>query len=197
MTSGTKPAQASLLPPPSLDGLTYHPELISSRDEAALIDRLSSLDLRPFEFHGWTGKRLVASFGWRYDFSDASFRAADPIPEYLLPLRARAAGLANVAATDFEQVLLTRYDPGAGIGWHRDRPVFEKVVGVSLAAPCTLRFRRRVAGRYQRFSLVAEARSAYLLTGAARHQWEHSIPGVGALRFSVTFRTLNREHARR
>ena len=106
-------------------------------------------------------------------------------------MRIRAAALAGVPPDAFEHALLVRYDPGAGIGWHRDRPVFDRVVGVSLGSPATLRFRRRRAGGFDRVSLEVEPRSAYLLTGPARYEWEHSIAPGGALRFSITFRTLS------
>jgi alkylated DNA repair dioxygenase AlkB len=102
-----------------------------------------------------------------------------------------AAAFAGLQPGDFVHVLLARYDPGAGIGWHRDRDVFEKVVGVSLGAPATLRFRRRTPSGFQRANLEVVPRSAYLLAGEARHDWEHSIPPGQSLRFSITFRTLS------
>jgi alkylated DNA repair dioxygenase AlkB len=176
---------------PLIAGLDYHEELISEREHDALIRRLEVLDLAPFRFHGWLGNRKTQSFGWRYDFEDASFTPADPLPDWLEPLRATAASFADAEPGDFVHVLLARYDPGAGIGWHRDRDVFEKVVGVSLNTPATLRFRQRTPGGFKRASLDAAPRSAYLLSGEARHDWEHSIAPGEALRFSITFRTLS------
>ena len=176
---------------PLIAGLDYREDFITAAQEAELLDRLGALDLAPFRFHGWIGNRKTQSFGWRYDFDDASFTRADPLPDWLLPLRAKAAGFAGVAADEFVHVLLARYDPGAGIGWHRDRPVFEKVVGVSLGTSSTLRFRRRTPGGFQRVSLPVEPRSAYLLAGEVRHDWEHSIAPGDRLRFSITFRTLS------
>jgi alkylated DNA repair dioxygenase AlkB len=149
------------------------------------------LDLAPFRFHGWLGNRRTQSLGWRYDFDDASFAPTDRIPDWLLALRAKAGELADVVADEFVQALVARYDPGAGIGWHRDRDVFEKVVGVSLNSPATLRFRRRTPTGFQRTSLEVAPRSAYLLSGEARHDWEHSIAPGDNLRFSITFRTLS------
>ena len=111
------------------------------------------------------GNRKTHSFGWRYDFDDASFTPAEPIPDWLQPLREKAAGFADVQPSDFVHVLLARYDPGAGIGWHRDRDVFEKVVGISLGTPATLRFRQRTATGFRRASVDVEPRSAYLLSG--------------------------------
>jgi len=183
--------QADLFADPRLDGLSYHADFIGGVEEAALIDRLRALDLAPFRFHGWTGNRKTLSFGWRYDFDDASFAPTEPIPSWLAPLRNRAAALAQVASADIAHALLARYDPGAGIGWHKDRSVFDRVVGVSLGSPATLRFRQRTPSGFRRFSLPVEPASAYLLSGEARYEWEHSITPGDQLRFSITFRTLS------
>jgi alkylated DNA repair dioxygenase AlkB len=113
------------------------------------------------------------------------------LPEWLLPFRDKAAEFAGADPAEIAHVLLARYDPGAGIGWHRDRSVFDKVVGVSLASPAKLRFRRRAADGFQRASLQVQPRSAYLLTGEVRHDWEHSIAPGEQLRFSITFRSLS------
>jgi alkylated DNA repair dioxygenase AlkB len=183
--------QATLFDAPLIAGLEYRDEFLAADEEAALLERLGALELAPFRFHGWLGNRKTQSFGWRYDFDDASFRPADPLPDWLHPLRAKAAAFAGIDPEQFVHVLLARYDPGAGIGWHRDRPVFENVVGVSLGSPATLRFRRRKPGGFDRASLNVEPRSAYLLTGEVRHDWEHSIAPGERLRFSITFRTLS------
>ncbi|MFP5329795.1 MAG: alpha-ketoglutarate-dependent dioxygenase AlkB [Alphaproteobacteria bacterium] len=172
-------------------GLDYRSDFISAEEEQALIDRLTAEELSPFRFQGWTGKRLTKTFGWRYDFEDSSFASAEPMPDWLDPLRVRAAAFAGVPPDAFVHALLIRYDPGAGIGWHRDRPVFERVVGVSLGTPAVLRFRKRRPGGFDRVQLEVEPRSAYLLTGPARHEWEHSIAAGDSLRFSITFRTLS------
>jgi len=146
-----------------------------------------------FEFPGYTGKRRVVSFGWTYDFSGEKLRKADDIPQFLLPLRAVAATFANLEPDAFQHALVTEYGPGAGIGWHRDKAVFGEVVGVSLLAPCTLRFRRKAGAKWDRVNVFAQPRSAYHLTGAARSSWEHSILRVNALRYSITFRTMREE----
>ena len=174
-----------------LPGLDYRPDFIDSEEERALVVEVEAMDLSPFRFHGWTGKRKTHTFGWRYDFDDASFAPAEPLPDWLQPLRASAAGFAGVAPEEFVHALIARYDPGAGIGWHRDRPVFDKVVGVSFGAPAVLRFRQRTDDGFRRVQLPVEPRSAYLLTGDARHEWEHSIAPAQELRFSITFRTLS------
>jgi DNA oxidative demethylase len=176
---------------PLIAGLDYRPDFISAAEERELIGHLSKEKLAPFRFQGWTGKRLTRTFGWRYDFDDSSFTPAHPIPGWLEPLRSRAAALAGLEAEDFVHALLVRYGPGAGIGWHRDRPVFESVVGVSLAEPAVLRFRKRKPVGFYRVSLEVEPRSAYLLCGPARHEWEHSIAPGKVLRFSITFRSLS------
>ena len=174
-----------------LPGLDYRPDFIAAEEERALIGEIEAMDLSPFRFHGWTGKRKTHTFGWRYGFDDASFAPAEPLPDWLQPLRARAADFAGVQPDDFVHALIARYDPGAGIGWHRDRPVFDKVVGVSMGAPEVLRFRQRTDSGFKRVELPVEPRSAYLLTGDARHEWEHRITPGEELRFSITFRTLS------
>lgn len=184
-------SQTSLFQQPLLAGLDYHEDFVSSEDELALLEQLGAMDLAPFRFHGWTGNRKTQSYGWRYDFDDATFRPTEPIPDWLQPLSRKAAVLANVPADQIAHVLVARYDPGAGIGWHKDRSVFDRVVGVSLNAPATLRFRQRDGSSFRRFSLPVEPRSAYLLSGDARHEWEHSIVPGDDLRYSITFRTLS------
>ncbi len=184
-------SQADLFAPLLLAGLDYREDFISREDGRALIEQLGAMDLAPFRFHGWTGNRKTQSYGWRYDFDDASFRATEPIPDWLQPLRETAAALAQVPSDEIAHVLVARYDPGAGIGWHKDRSVFDRVVGVSLNAPATLRFRQRDGSSFRRFSLPVEPRSAYLLSGEARHEWEHSIAPGDELRSSITFRTLS------
>ena len=175
------------------EGLRYQPALISRTDEVALVEHVRELPFREFEFHGYLGKRRVVSFGWKYDFSSQRLQKADEIPEYLLSLRTLAALFANLDPEVFQQVLVTEYANNAGIGWHRDKAVFGQVVGISLLAPCTLRFRRKVDGTWERANLRAEPRSAYHLSGPARSEWEHSIAGVNTLRYSITFRTMREE----
>lgn len=174
-------------------GFLYRPELISRAEEEALLGEVRQLPLREFEFHGYTGKRRVVAFGWTYDFSAARLRKADDMPEFLRALREPAAEFAGLEPARLQQVLVTEYSAGAAIGWHRDKGVFGQVVGVSLAAPCTFRLRRAVGTKWERVNFTAEPRSAYLLSGAARSEWEHSIPPVAALRYSITFRNLRED----
>jgi len=181
---------------PLIAGLRYQEAVISEPEEAEFLARLTSLELAPFRFHGWIGNRKTRSFGWRYDFDDGRFMPADPIPDWLRPLRAKAAAFAEVPPDGFIHALLARYDPGAGIGWHRDRDVFEGVVGISLNTPAILRFRQRTSSGFRRASIEVQPRSAYLLSGEARWEWEHSIVPGDALRLSVTFRTLSEKGRR-
>jgi alkylated DNA repair dioxygenase AlkB len=176
---------------PLIAGLDYRPRFISEDDERVLIERIEALDVAPFRFHGWLGNRQTKSFGWRYDFDDSSFTPTEPIPRWLEPLRDRAASLAEVRPDEIHHALVARYDPGAGIGWHKDRDVFDRVVGVSLNTPATLRFRQRRAEGFRRANVELDPCSAYLLSGPSRWEWEHRIVPGDQLRFSITFRTLS------
>jgi alkylated DNA repair dioxygenase AlkB len=174
-----------------LEGFRYHAGLIERTEEEALVARVRELPFQEFEFHGYKGKRRVVSFGWKYEFSGGGqLRKADDIPDFLLVLRSQAASFARLEPEAFQHVLVTEYESGAGIGWHRDKAVFGQVVGVSLLAACVLRFRRKVNGNWDRVNVRAESRSAYHLSGPARSEWEHSILRVDALRYSITFRTM-------
>ena len=184
-------AQPDLFGEPRLAGLSQADAIVTPGEEQKLITSINAAELSPFRFHRWLGKRLTASYGWCYDFDDASFAPAEAIPDWLLPLRARAARFARLQPDEFVQALLIRYDPGAGIGWHRDRPVFDRVVGISLGAPATMRFRRRRRGGFDRASVLLAPRSIYHLTGEARHEWEHSIAAMEVTRWSITFRSLS------
>ena len=175
-------------------GLVYRADFLSRAEESRLLEQLDLLPFRPFEFQGFLGKRETVSFGWSYRFDGTGLAPAEPIPDWLLPLRECAAALAGLAPDEIEHALLIRYGEGAGLGWHRDRPVFGDVIGISLLAKAPLRFRRKQGGKWQRFTLGVEPRSAYLLRGSARSEWEHSIPPVEALRYSVTLRTMKASH---
>ena len=203
--------QLSLLEPEATapDGFAYRPELISTTEERELIAGFATLPFREFEFHGFYGKRRTVSYGLRYDFADMKMHRVEPIPDFLLPLRAQAAAFAGLDPEAIEHALVTEYGAGAAIGWHRDRPVFGDVIGISFASACRFRFRRRrdphpdpppqagegrvgasrISG-WERLAVTLEPRSVYLLRGSARHQWEHSIPPAEALRYSVTLRTM-------
>ena len=187
--------QRSLFPIPVApelpSGLLYCPEVITPEDERRLLDRVGELPFEEFQFHGFEGKRRVVSFGWRYDFTDHKVLPADPIPDFLLDVYRKVQTASGFALPDLAQTLVTEYAPGAPIGWHKDRPVFDLVMGLSLGSSCTFRLRKRLRkGNWQRASLRLEPRSAYLLDGPARWEWEHSIPPLETLRYSITFRNL-------
>lgn len=166
------------------------PELLPGAEQEELVARISLLPFKEFEFHGFLGKRRVVHYGWKYDFSAQRISETDGIPEFLMPLRDKAAEFATLAPGSLQQVLVTEYSPGSAIGWHKDKGVFGEVVGVSLLSPCTFRLRRKLDKGWDRRSLIVRPGSAYLLSGEARSEWEHSIPPVDALRYSVTFRNL-------
>ena len=173
-------------------GLTVRTGVLSPAEEAALVDRFGSLDFEPVVMRGVASRRRVRHFGASYDFDARTATATDPLPPYLLELRTRCAALAGERADSFVEALVTEYDAGASIGWHKDALVFGSVVlGVSLRSDAVMRFQRRAAGGERRVhEEPLPRRSAYVLAGAARWSWQHSIPPVEDLRYSVTFRQL-------
>lgn len=194
MTTAHQPSLFDIPAGPALpDGFAYRPEFLTPREEGDLAAWLGTLPFQAFQFRGYEGKRRVVSFGWQYDFTRSHLTKADDMPDELLPVRARAAAFADLRPEDLQQCLLNEYLPGAPIGWHRDRPMFEKVVGISLLAPCAFRLRRRVGESFERTALQLAPRSIYAITGEARTGWEHSIPPVKAHRYSITFRNFRGE----
>ena len=181
----------SMFDVPVIPGLRTRSDIVSVREEGALVEHIEAEDLSPFRFQQWTGKRLTRSFGWSYDFESGRFARTEPLPDWLHGLRMRAAAFAGLSPDDLVQALLTRYDPGAGIGWHNDRSVFEHVVGISLGNAATLRLRRRTATGFDRAKIELEPRSIYHLAGEVRHDWEHSIAAMELPRWSITFRSLS------
>ena len=190
--------QADLFAPdaPAIAGLHLFAGVIGETEEGDIAGRIDAAPLEPFKFGQWTGKRLTAHYGSAYDYQRGRVTPAPPMPEWLLDLRERMAGAAGLRAESFAQALLIRYDPGAGIGWHRDRPQYAEVLGLSLGAPATMRFRRRREdGGFDRRPVPLEPRAAYLLAGEVRHDWEHSIAPMESTRHSVTFRRLREGHS--
>jgi alkylated DNA repair dioxygenase AlkB len=186
-------AETLTLFPPTLGGppgLRYQADFISADEERELIVHVRQLPLQPFQFGAYEGHRRVASFGWRYDYSEHKLQRAQEIPAWLAPIIARIETFAAPKSTSIRQVLCTEYKEGVGIGWHRDKPHFDEVFGLSLASACRLRFRRRAGTSWERFTLNAQERSLYMMTGEARQLWEHSIPAVEAQRYSITFRSM-------
>jgi alkylated DNA repair dioxygenase AlkB len=184
--------QLSLLEPlPSLpEGFAYRAEFVLPEEEAEFLERFRELHFREYEFHGYFGKRRVVSFGLHYDTNDSTVHDAEDIPGFLLAVRRKAAEFAGLAPSELQQALVTEYTPGAAIGWHRDRPAYRDIIGVSFSSSCRFRFRRKRSGSWERASLIVEPRSVYLLRGPARTEWQHSIPSAERLRYSVTFRSM-------
>jgi alkylated DNA repair dioxygenase AlkB len=184
--------QGELFGAPDLlpEGFYYRPDLLTADEEAALARELGGLPFEPFDFHGHLANRRVVGFGYRYDYASRAVRPAAPVPRFLTPVREKIAAISGWPAEAFEQVLINEYLPGAGIGWHRDKAYFGLVAGVSLLAPCRFRFRRASDAGWDRLATTLEPRSAYLMTGPARHEWEHSILPLDRHRYSITLRTL-------
>jgi alkylated DNA repair dioxygenase AlkB len=174
------------------EGLEYRPELIDEDEERRVLASLDELEFREFTMRGQTARRTVVHFGYDYDYEQyGTIVPSEPLPESLLWVRERCAGFAEVEAAALVQTLISRYPPGAPIGWHRDAPMFgPKIVGLSLLAPSRMRFQRKVGDVRHVYELELAPRSAYVLAGAARRVWQHSIPPVKELRYSITFRTL-------
>lgn len=184
--------QFSLFPDTRLGpgGLRHAEDFVRRDVETALIREVSALPLVPFQFGRYEGKRRVASFGYRYDYTLRQLVLAEPVPAWLADV-ARQVEAFGGPSTKIEQVLCTEYDAGVGIGWHRDKPQFDRVFGLSLGSDCKLRFRRPAGGRWERYALDARARSLYMMSGSSRSEWEHSISEVPQKRYSITFRTMS------
>jgi len=166
------------LRPPVMDGFDYWADVLSAPEQAGLVAALQTLAFKPYEHLGYLGHRRIAAFdreGW---------------PAFLSRLIERLADRLDLDGAAFVQVLVNEYAPGAGIGWHRDRPVYGEILGVSLLAPCVMRLRRRQGAGFLRRNAALASGSVYRLSGEARAAWEHSITPMTALRYSITFRTL-------
>lgn len=181
----------------NIPGLELACDFLSADEEADLIASINAEELEPFQFQGWVAKRLTATFGWGYDFTTGRLGPASVFPDWLSPILDRAAAFAQLAPDVIEQALLTRYDAGAGIGWHRDRPEFGHVIGISLGHPATMRLRRRRLDGFDRATIHLAPRSIYHLSGDVRTHWEHSIAPIEGPRWSITLRSLNSSRRRR
>ena len=174
---------------PAPEGLRYAADFISPDTERELVAHIAALPLQPFQFGQYEGKRRVVSFGYRYDYTLRRLQEAEPVPSWLKPVIADVERFGG-PQTEIAQILCTEYDTGVGIGWHHDKPHFDRVFGLSLGSPCKFRVRRPAGSKWDRFTLTAEPRSIYMMDGASRSEWEHSIPAVEAPRYSITFRTM-------
>jgi alkylated DNA repair dioxygenase AlkB len=176
-------------------GFLYRDDFITADEEAGLVDEIARIEFSTFEMRGVAARRRVAFFGRSYDAG----RASPPLPAFLMPLRARVALWAEEDPGAFVMALINEYPPGAPIGWHRDAPQYGIVAGISLLSSCRMKFRPYArppargasAGgrRLTTHEIVLERRSAYLMTGESRNAFEHHIPAVDTLRYSITFRT--------
>ena len=171
-------------------GLRHTDNFIDAAAEQELIGRIAALPLQRFQFGAFEGNRRVAWFGYSYDYMLQRLTEAAPIPDWARPVARQVEAWAGLAEGSVRQVLCTEYDAGVGIGWHRDKPHFDKILGLSLGSACKFRFRRRSGDKWERHTLEALPRSLYMMDGEARSQWEHSIPPVEARRYSITFRTM-------
>ena len=174
-------------PPP---GFSCREDFVSIEEEQRLLAGLRGLAFGDVKMRGQIARRRTAHFGWLYGYESARIEPGPPIPDFLLPLRERVAVLAAVDTEDLVEALLTEYPAEAGIGWHRDAPMFGVVMGVSLLGACRFRFQRGAGEDRQTRSVLLPPRSVYVLAGAARWQWQHSIPLTKEPRYSITFRTL-------
>ena len=178
------------------DGFVYHKNFISECEERELIGEIQKLQLAPFKYYKFTGKRRTVSFGWLYEFGTPDITRGKDIPEFILPLRERAGKHFNVAPDGLVQASIFEYPTGAPIGWHRDNPQFGDVIGISLGAPCRMKFRKYNRDRAKRparneiRSIELQPRSIYSMSGAARETWQHSIAPVKELRYAIIMRTL-------
>jgi alkylated DNA repair protein (DNA oxidative demethylase) len=184
-------ARVAAAPP---DGLLFEEAFLSSDEERGLLARFDALEFVEIRMKGVVARRTALRYGLGYDYDRRTPTAdAEPIPAWLASVRARCAGLAGLAQDELAQCLVQRYPPGAPIGWHRDSPAYELVVGVSLGSAARMRFRRGPAGDREQYELTVPARSAYVLSGSARWKWEHHVPPAKELRYSITFRSLRRK----
>jgi alkylated DNA repair protein (DNA oxidative demethylase) len=172
------------------EGLVYRPELIAADEEAALLDVLESLRFDPIVIHGQAARRTARHFGLDYDYEARTPQPGEPVPDWILPVRTRAAELAGHEPEELVEVLVQRYPAGSTIGWHRDAPAFGTVVGISLGGASRLRFQRGKGDARRVWEVLLEPRSGYVLAAEARTSWQHSIPPTKELRYSITFRTL-------
>ena len=191
--------QYSLLAPPVPAGFFYQPDFVTAAEERQLVAEIERLEFKRVEMRGGVARRRIVHFGWTYGYYSQRTQPGNPLPAFLLPLRERVAAWAVVPPEAFAEALVTEYPPGATIGWHRDAPLFGDVIaGISVSGASRMRFRPYVSPKEQRglpprrstHEVELEPRSAYLISGEARRDFEHSIPAVASLRYSITFRTL-------
>jgi alkylated DNA repair dioxygenase AlkB len=176
----------------SIPGLVYHPDFLSLPEEACLLEVISSLPLRAARYKGYVARRRVVSYGGSYDFDTNTLLPTEALDERLRPLRNRVARWLRIDDEELVHALVAEYAVGTPLGWHRDVPEFESIAGVSLGSEARLRLRPYPADQRAKRHVVdlpLAARSIYKLQGPARWAWQHSVPPVPSLRWSITFRT--------
>lgn len=186
--------QAEFFPPALPAGLLYREDFITLEEEQQLLSEIRLLPLKESQYRQYTARRRTVNFGFSYDFTHLQSKPAPPIPDFLTPLRVRAAAWAGVRPEQFVQGLVAEYQPGTPLGWHRDVPDFELVVGISLSGAARLRFRPypwEPEKKAEVFALELAPRSAYILRDEARWNWQHHVPPTKVLRYSITFRTAS------
>jgi alkylated DNA repair dioxygenase AlkB len=177
------------------EGFRCEREFLTAAAHDELLVRVSRLEFGEVRMRGVVARRRVAQFGWRYSFESFKLTPGPEPPEYLGWLQRQAESFAAAQPGSLSEILVTEYRPGATIGWHRDAPPFDIVVGLSLGASCRFRFRRQAPGGWETKEYALPPRSIYLLDGPARRDWQHSIPAVRDLRYSITFRSLKKKPA--
>jgi alkylated DNA repair dioxygenase AlkB len=183
-------ARARISPEPP-EGLVYRADLLTADEERELLAEIERLDFQEIVMKGVVARRTAVRYGRGYDYDRrVATEAADPIPDWLVPVRDRAADLAGIRGDELVRALVQRYPAGAPIGWHRDSPSYELVAGVSLLSPARLRMRRGSGEERVHWEAGLEPRSGYVLAGPARWKWEHHVPPAKSLRYSITFRSL-------
>ena len=184
----------------AVPGFKYQTSFLAAAEECLLLDVIRNLPLKEAQYRQWRANRRTVSFGGKYDFTANELLPAEPIPPCLFALRARVAAWSGIEASQFNHALIAEYRTGTQLGWHRDVPDFESVVGVSLAGAARMRFRPfppREDRRRAAFAIDLAPRSVYTMQGAARWQWQHAVSATKMLRYSITFRTLTDSSTRR
>jgi alkylated DNA repair dioxygenase AlkB len=172
------------------EGFLYRAEFLTPEEERELLREIEQIPFSEVRMHGVVARRRTAHYGWLYGYESWRITPGPPIPNFLLPVRERSAAFAGVNEEELTEALITEYPAGAGIGWHRDAPMFGVVVALSLLGRCRLRFQRGKGEARETAEQVVQPRSIYALTGPARNQWQHSIPPQKEPRYSITFRTV-------
>lgn len=168
-------------------GFSYHPDFLSTEEEKDFLRIFKTLEFQTFEMRGVAARRKIIHYGMKYDFLTRSADAIEPFPEWLIDIKERSELFLEKAVS---QILITYYPPEAPIGWHFDAPPFESLLGISLLNPCRFLLRKGDSGQAPKVEINLEPRSAYIVRGEARYQWQHHIPPVKQERYSITLRTL-------